>query len=114
MCDIQDSGNNLTETVGKEYDRLLKFIYLIFDSNLQEELNEKWMNMWMELPRTLHKFLEWEPGSFNWSPYSSGSQPGGHEPFGGQMTFHRGRLRPSENTDIYIMIHDSSKITVMI
>ena len=30
-----------------------------------------------------------------------------------QSSFHRGHLRPLENTDIYIMIHNSSKITVM-
>jgi hypothetical protein len=29
-----------------------------------------------------------------------------------EQPFHRGHLRPSENTDVYIMIH-SSKITVM-
>ena len=33
-------------------------------------------------------------------------------PLGVDQVFHRGRLRPSENTDIYITIHDSSKITV--
>ena len=27
--------------------------------------------------------------------------------------FHRGSLRPSENTDIYITIYNNSKITVM-
>jgi len=30
-----------------------------------------------------------------------------------QMTLSQGNVRPSENTDIYIMIHNSSKITVM-
>ena len=34
-------------------------------------------------------------------------------PLGVEQPFHRGHLRPSENTDIYIMIHNSSKITVM-
>jgi hypothetical protein len=34
-------------------------------------------------------------------------------PLGGQMTFHRDHLRPSENTDIYIRIPNSSKITVI-
>ena len=37
--------------------------------------------------------------------YGSGSQPVGHDPF------HRGRLRPQENTDTYIMTHSSSKFT---
>lgn len=30
-----------------------------------------------------------------------------------EQHFHRGRLRPQENTNIYIMIHSSSKVTVM-
>lgn len=30
-----------------------------------------------------------------------------------EQPFHRGRLRPQENTNIYIMIHSSSKVTVM-
>jgi hypothetical protein len=30
-----------------------------------------------------------------------------------ERPFHRVCPRPSENTDIYIMIHDSSKITLM-
>jgi hypothetical protein len=37
----------------------------------------------------------------------------GMTPLDGQMTFHGGHLRPSENTDIYITIHNSSKITVL-
>jgi hypothetical protein len=44
--------------------------------------------------------------------YSGGAQLVGSKAFGVQWTFHRG-LRPSENTDVYIMIHNSSKITVM-
>jgi hypothetical protein len=36
------------------------------------------------------------------------------DPLGGcQMTFHRGFQRPSEDIDNYIMIHNSSKITVI-
>jgi hypothetical protein len=31
----------------------------------------------------------------------------------GRRTFHRAHLRPTENTDIYIMIHNSIKIIVM-
>ena len=41
----------------------------------------------------------------------SSSQPGG-----GQtrvISFHKGHLRPPENTDIYITIHNSSEITVV-
>jgi hypothetical protein len=44
---------------------------------------------------------------------SSGSQPVGHDPTLVQWPLHRSYLRPSENTDIFIMIHNSSKITVM-
>ena len=31
----------------------------------------------------------------------------------GEWLFHMGHLKPLENTDIYIMIHNSSKITVI-
>jgi hypothetical protein len=31
----------------------------------------------------------------------------------GLTVFHRGYLRPSENMDIYLRIHNSSKITVI-
>jgi hypothetical protein len=34
-------------------------------------------------------------------------------PFGVKTLFHRSPLRSLENTDIYSMIHNSSKITVM-
>jgi hypothetical protein len=34
-------------------------------------------------------------------------------PLGGEPPFSRDHLRPSENTDIYIKFHSSSKITVM-
>lgn len=34
-------------------------------------------------------------------------------PFGTKQPFHRGRLRPPENTDVYIIIYNNSKITVM-
>lgn len=34
-------------------------------------------------------------------------------PFGVEQPFHRGHLKPLENTDIYVTIHSSSKITVM-
>jgi hypothetical protein len=47
------------------------------------------------------------------SPYSSGSQPVGLDLFRGQLTLSWGRLRPLEDTDIYIMIYNSSKITVI-
>jgi len=30
-----------------------------------------------------------------------------------EQTFHRGGLRPSENTDNYIMIHNSSNIIIV-
>jgi hypothetical protein len=30
--------------------------------------------------------------------------------WGGPMAFHRGHLRPSENTDVYIMIHTVAKL----
>jgi hypothetical protein len=31
----------------------------------------------------------------------------------GSKDYHRGHLRPSENTDIYFMVHNNSKSTVM-
>jgi hypothetical protein len=34
-------------------------------------------------------------------------------PLGIEQPFHRGCLRLSENVDIYIRMHDSTKITVM-
>lgn len=34
-------------------------------------------------------------------------------PFGVKGSFHRGHLRSLENTDIYVMTHNSSNITVM-
>ena len=34
-------------------------------------------------------------------------------PSGAEQPIHRGRLRPLENIDIYIMIHNSGMITVM-
>lgn len=37
----------------------------------------------------------------------SGSQPGVGLPL------HRGHPRPSENTHIYVMIHNSRKVTIM-
>ena len=38
----------------------------------------------------------------------------GLQPFGGvELPFPRSYLRPSENTNIYITIHNSSKITVV-
>ena len=37
----------------------------------------------------------------------------GSKPLCSWMTLSQGHLRPSENTDIYIMIHSSSNITVM-
>ena len=37
----------------------------------------------------------------------------GHDPFVSQWPFHRGCLRPSENTDIYITCHKKSNITVV-
>jgi hypothetical protein len=43
----------------------------------------------------------------------SGSQSMDLDPSGVEWPFHRSHLRPSENTDIYIMIHNSSKIPVM-
>jgi hypothetical protein len=46
--------------------------------------------------------------------FSSGSQPVGHDPWGGvKQSFHRGHLRPRENTDIYIMVHNSSETAVI-
>lgn len=46
--------------------------------------------------------------------YNSGSQPVDLDPFWGvEQLFHMGPLRPLENTDIYIPIHSSGKITVM-
>lgn len=41
-----------------------------------------------------------------------GSQPVDHDTFEGQMTY-RGHLKSSETTDIYIMTHNISKITIM-
>lgn len=40
----------------------------------------------------------------------SGSQPVDWDPFG---VFHMDCLKPSENTDVCIRIHNSNKITVM-
>ena len=38
----------------------------------------------------------------------------GSRPLGGSNDlFHRGHPRPSENTDIYIMIHNSSRVTAI-
>jgi len=34
-------------------------------------------------------------------------------PLGDRTPFHRVSPRPAENTDVYIMIHNSSKVTVM-
>jgi hypothetical protein len=34
-------------------------------------------------------------------------------PLGVEQSFHRGHLRLSENTDSYIIIHNSSKISAM-
>lgn len=45
--------------------------------------------------------------------YASGSQPVGHNPLGVEHPFHRGHLQPLRNTNIYIMIHNSSNIAVM-
>ena len=41
------------------------------------------------------------------------SQPVGRDPSGIERPFHRGHLRPPENTDNYFTIRKSSKITVM-
>ncbi|KAL6055736.1 hypothetical protein STEG23_006036 [Scotinomys teguina] len=41
------------------------------------------------------------------------SQPGGHDPFRGQRTLSKLSLKTIGNTDIYIVIHNSRKITVM-
>ena len=49
--------------------------------------------------------------SFFISLYGSGSQPVAPFPVGVEQPFQRGHLRPLENTDIYIMIHNSSKIS---
>lgn len=48
-------------------------------------------------------------------PSVSDSQPVGHHSFGGyvEQPFHRGYLRSSETIDIYITIHNGSKITAM-
>ena len=48
--------------------------------------------------------------------YNSGFSTCGLQPLGGgvvKQPFHRGHLRPSKIKDIYIMIHNSSKITVV-
>jgi hypothetical protein len=37
----------------------------------------------------------------------------GETPLGVEWPFHRGRLKPLENTGVYIMIHNSSKIVGM-
>jgi hypothetical protein len=41
------------------------------------------------------------------------SQPVGPDPFGALAPFHKGHLRPLQNTGIFINMHNSSKITVM-
>jgi hypothetical protein len=44
-------------------------------------------------------------------PWDHGSKP--MTPLGLKQPFHRDQLRSLANTDIYIMIHHGSKITVM-
>lgn len=43
----------------------------------------------------------------------SSSQPVGHNPLRVERSFHRGCQTPWSNTDIYIAIHNSSKVAVM-
>lgn len=50
-----------------------------------------------------------ENGGYRHQVCETCSQPEGCDLFGGSMTFYRGCLRSSENTDIYFMIHNSSK-----
>lgn len=38
--------------------------------------------------------------------------PCGLLPSGDLMTFHMGYLRPSENTDVYIIVHNRSKFRI--
>lgn len=45
--------------------------------------------------------------------FPSGSRPMGPSPFGDEWPFHRSHLRPADNTATYIMIHDSSEITIL-
>lgn len=40
------------------------------------------------------------------------SQHEGLDPLGVKRLFHKGCLRPLESTDVYIMIHNRSKITI--
>lgn len=47
------------------------------------------------------------------SPWVSGSQPVGLNAFEIEQLRHRRHLRPSESTDVYVRIHNSSKITAM-
>lgn len=51
----------------------------------------------------------------SWSSFcvlsSSGSQPVGHENLGDELPFHRAET--VENTDFYMMVHTSTKITIM-
>jgi hypothetical protein len=45
--------------------------------------------------------------------FGSGSQPVGHDPFGSKDPFTGIAYQISSIPDIYIMIHNDSKITVM-
>lgn len=60
---------------------------------------------WAEEP---HSGGTWEHMVFCFSLQGGGSQPAGVE-----QLFHRGHRSPSENTDIYFTIHNSSNNTVM-
>ena len=59
---------------------------------------------WKDSTRFINKEHEFE------TTYNNCSQPVGLNPLGLRQPIHKGRLRPLCNTDVYIMIHNSSKI----
>ena len=75
-----------------------------------------WLQMCVELSLEMassqsHALLLKPRNGGVWLSLRSHSQPMGHGPFGGiERPFHSGHVRPLENTDIYTMIHNSSKL----
>lgn len=64
------------------------------------------------LPESLCEPLK--VGLLSPNSWHSGSPPMGRDLFGSlTMTLSQGSLSPSENTDVSIMIRNSSKVTVM-
>jgi hypothetical protein len=84
-----------SQDLGQVWTVSVVYTFSVFENMMHEITRETWS-------RT-------EVGMF----FGSGSQPVGHDPFGSKDPFTGIAYQISSIPDIYIMIHNDSKITVM-